>query len=175
MGDELRPLLAAVAAGDRTAFEEIYNRLKTPMYTIILRITRDKSLSEDILQEVFVKLFLSPPVTAKNPRAYLFQMARNLAVDGVRQRQGAPPCAGLDDAEHLVYRPAEDLSKKMDIEAALQTLPPLDCQIVSLHVNGAFTFREIAGMMGMPLGTALWRYHRAIGRLRSLLSVGGVI
>ena len=59
--DELRDELVKVLAGDRAAFEKIYDGLKTPMYTIILRITGDRSLSEDILQEVFVKLYRSPP------------------------------------------------------------------------------------------------------------------
>ena len=168
--DELRAKLAALQAGDKTALEEIYDHLKTPMYTIILRITKDKSLSEDILQEVFVKLYQSPPMGAKNPRAYLFQMARNLAVDGVRAQ---PQFAALNDAESLVYLPDNDL--KMDIDRALQSLPPQDCQIVSLHVNGELKFREIADMLGIPLGTAIWKYHRAIGRLRSHLSSGGAI
>ena len=168
--DELRAKLAAVAAGDRTAFEEIYNQLKTPMYTIILRVTRDKPLSEDILQEVFVKLYLSPPEKAKNPRAYIFQMARNLAVDGVKNR--LPQCADLDDVENLVYLPDND--QKMDIDAAMRTLPLRECQIVSLHVNGALKFREIAAMLGLPLGTTIWKYHKAITRLRSQLSGGAI-
>jgi RNA polymerase sigma-70 factor (ECF subfamily) len=168
--DDLRKKLTALRAGDKTALEEIYDCLKTPMYTIILRVTRDKSLSEDILQEVFVKLYLSPPISAKNPRAYLFQMARNLAVDGVRK---LPRFAGLDDVENLVYLP-DDPSERMDLEHAMQTLPLRDCQIVSLHVNGGLKFREIAVMLGIPLGTVIWQYHRAIQRLRSHLSGGAI-
>ena len=168
--EELRSCIAELSADDRTAFEEIYKNLSTPMYTIILRIIRDQSLAEDVLQEVFVKLYLSPPTSAHNPRAYLFQMARNLAVDGVR---GQPRFAGLDDVENLVYWP-EDPSEKMDIDRAMQTLPLRDCQIVSLHVNGALTFREIADMLGIPLGTAIWQYHKAIGRLRSQISGGAL-
>ena len=53
----------ALQNGDIVAFEEIYTHLKVPMYTIILRITRDWSLSEDILQEVFLKLYQSPPTS----------------------------------------------------------------------------------------------------------------
>ena len=168
--DELRKKLTSLRAGNKTALEEIYEALKTPMYTIILRVTRDKSLSEDILQEVFVKLYLSPPVSVKNPRAYLFQMARNLAVDGVRK---SPRFAALDERESLVYWPDDPL-EKMDIERAMQALPLQECQIVSLHINGALTFREIAELLGLPLGTAIWKYHRAIQRLRSHISGGAI-
>ena len=169
--DELRKKLNALQAGDKTALEEIYDNLKTPMYTIILRVTRDRSLSEDILQEVFVKLYQSPPVRAKNPRAYMFQMARNQAVDGVRKQ---PRFADLDDVESLAYSPDDD-DLKMDIDQAMQTLPLQECQIVSLHINGELKFREIADMLGIPLGTAIWKYHKAIGRLRTHLSDGGAI
>lgn len=170
--EELTKKLIALRSGDRAAFEEIYNRLKTPMYTLILRIVRDKGSAEDILQEVFIKLYRSPPEPSiKNPRAYLFQMARNLAIDCVRKQ---PPFAGLEDIENLVYLPAEDFSIKMDIDRAMKALPLQECQIVSLHLNGELKFKEIAKMMGIPLGTVLWKYQKAVGRLRSILS-GGVV
>jgi RNA polymerase sigma-70 factor (ECF subfamily) len=163
---ELHGRIHAVAAGDRTVFEEIYNELSKPMYTIILRITREESLAEDVLQEVFVKLFQSPPTAARNPRAYLFQMARNLAIDSIRK---SPQFADLDDIENLL--PSTDTAfERMEINEALGALPPTECQIVSLHINGGLTFREISGVLGLPLGTALWRYHRALGQLRSYLS-----
>lgn len=169
--NELRSRITALCTGDRTAFEEIYKNLSTPMYTIILRITQDQLLSEDILQEVFVKLYLSPPASAANPRAYLFQMARNLAIDGVRKR---PQFIDLDDCENLVYLPVIDFSQKLDIDDALKTLSLMECQIVSLHVNGGFKFREIADILNAPLGTIIWKYHKAINRLRSHLSGGAI-
>jgi RNA polymerase sigma-70 factor (ECF subfamily) len=170
--DELQLKLVALRNRDRSALEEIYNYLKTPVYTIILRITQDKTLSEDILQEVFIKLYQLPPTPPiKNPRAYIFQMAHNLAVDSVRK---LPQFADLDSIENIVYLPTEDFSMKMDIDHAMKTLPSQECQIVSLHINGELKFREIADMMDIPLGTVLWKYQRAIGRLRSVLSGGAL-
>ena len=162
--EELQNCIAMLATGDKIAFENIYKELSTPMYTIILRIVRDKSLSEDILQEVFVKLYQSPPTSAKSPRAYLFQMARNLAIDGVRKKQ---QFTDLEHCEKLVYLPLDDLSQKVDIDNALKALPLIECQIVSLRVNGGLRFREIADILKIPLGTVIWKYHRSIERLRS--------
>jgi RNA polymerase sigma-70 factor (ECF subfamily) len=164
---ELQARVQAVAAGDRSAFEEIYNELSRPMYTVILRVTRERPLAEDILQEVFVKLFQSPPTAARNPRAYLFQVARNLAIDGIRKN---PQFADLDDFENLLYAAGTDASERLEIGEALQALPLAECQIVSLHINGGLTFKEISGILGVPLGTALWRYRKAINQLRSYLS-----
>jgi len=169
---ELQKYLISLSDGDRAAFEKIYENLSTPMYTIILRITHDRSLSEDILQEVFVKLYLSPPTSAGNPRAYLFQMAHNLAVDGARKN---PQFVDLEDCEKLAGLPADDFSQRMEIEDALESLPSAECNIVSLHINGGFKFREISDILGIPLGTVIWRYHRAIKSLRSYLSGGNTL
>ena len=154
--------------GDKIAFEEIYEQLKTPIYTIILRITQDNALSEDILQEVFLKLYRSPlKPQIENPRAYLFQMARNLAIDNVRKQQ--PRFADLESIENLAYLPTDDFSLRMDIDHAMKRLPLQERQIVSLHINGELKFREIANMMDIPLGTVLWKYQKAIKWLRSKL------
>ncbi|KPU42461.1 RNA polymerase sigma factor SigM [Oxobacter pfennigii] len=170
--EELQIKLAALSNGDKTAFEEIYKHLNKPMYTIILRITQDKALSEDILQEVFIKLYKSPPKPPiRKPRAYIFQIVRNLAIDSVRKR---PQFADLKSIEDIVYLPTDDFSQKMDIDHAMKTLPLQECQIVSLRINGQLKFREIAGMMDIPLGTVLWKYQKAVGRLRSILSGGAI-
>ena len=166
--DDTRKMLADVRSGDRKAFEALYESLKTPLFTIILRITRDKALSEDILQEVFLKLYLSPPDPSVNPRAYICRMARNLAVDSVRQHR---PTVDLEEAENYLCHPVYNLAQKMDIEDALLALPDRERQIVTLHINGGLKFREVAGILSIPLGTALWAYRKAIKQLRNTLEV----
>ena len=168
--EELTGSLAALRTGDMAAFERIYSELKTPVYTVIVRVTRDEALSEDILQEIFVKLYRSPPAEdVRNPRAYIFRMARNLAIDGAKKRK---PDVSLDDAEDMAATGEPDIPLRLDIEDALRSLDPTDRRIVTLHINGGLTFREVAGIEGMPLGTALWRYQRAVTRLRNILSGG---
>ena len=169
--EELHLRLAALRLGDKSAFEEIYDGMKTPMYTIILRITQDKSLVEDILQEVFVKLYRSPPEPSKNPRAYLFQMARNLALDGLRKQTQFVDIEDVADATHA---PDDDIPQRLDIDDAINTLSLTERQIVVLRINGGLKFREISAALGIPLGTAIWKYHAAIERLRNILSGGEI-
>lgn len=162
--------LNAIRNGDKEAFEELYAGLHTPVYTVIYRIMWDKSVSEDVLQDVFIKIYLSPPEpTIKNPRAYIFQMARNLAIDNKRKQARNTP---LDETEEPAHRPLDGLPLRMDIENALKNLSEQDCQIVTLHVIGELKFREISETMKLPLGTVLWRYQKAISKLQKLLSGG---
>ena len=165
---ELCAELEKVRMGDMTAFEEIYNDLKVPVMTVAVRITGDRHAAEDVLQEVFVKLFRSPPdPLIKKPRAYIFRMARNLAIDGMRKQQPL----SLEDFEDTLPSNDPDPAGRLDIEAAMQTLPLEQRQTVSLHLNGGLKFREIAKVTDAPLGTVLWRYRKAIKRLRELLEV----
>ena len=67
-----------------------------------------------------------------------------------------------------------DFETQTEIDDALNALPADMREIVTLHVNGGFKFREIAAMTGVPLGTVLRKYYKAIERLRSHLS-GGIL
>ena len=167
--DELAQYLDAIRNGDRIAFEKLYHDLRTPIFTIINRITWDRAISEDILQEFFVKLFLSPPANLKNPRAYIFQIARNLAIDSLRKQN---PDVSLDEIPETMHRPLDDFQLQMDIDDALKSIPTQECEIVTLHVIGGLTFREIADVTGIPSGTAKWKYQKAIKKLQKIISGG---
>jgi len=164
---DLKEQIMLLRDGDREAFECIYRELSAPVYTLLLRMTNDRMLAEDILQEFFIKLFHSPPQkSVHKPRAYLFRSVRNLAIDALRK------CRKTEEIDESVCMAEEDLAERIDIETAMERLSREDRQIVSLHIDGSLRFREVAEIMGMPLGTILWRYHRALGLMRELLNGG---
>lgn len=162
----LQKRLESLRQGDRDAFREIYEDMSTPVYTVLIRIIRDTPLAEDLLQDFFVRLFQSPPAAVHNPRAYLFRMARNLALDSLRKPRSLP--LEEHDASHS---PCEELPQRLDLQAALAALPPAESQIVTLHLNADLKFREIASVLEMPLGTVLWRYRKAIDAIRKHMEV----
>ena len=164
----LQTCLEQLRSGDRQAFTAIYNELKTPVFTVLLRMTGDRLLSEDLLQEVFLRLYRQPP-SAEKPRAYVFRMARNLAIDALRQKQ---PHASLEELD-LPAQPF-DPGLRVDLERAFARLTVTERQLVSLHLNGGLTFRQVADIVGKPLGTVLWQYQKAIGKLRDYLDGGSL-
>ncbi len=166
---ELRRRMEEIERGERGAFEAVYGAMSGALYTVLCRMVRDRALAEDLLQELFLKLYREPPVQARRPRAYLFQMARNLALDALRARHGE---VSLDEGAEGAAWPQDD--QRIDLERALAQLEPRDAELVTLHVNGGLKFREAAEALGMPLGTVLWRYRRAIGRLQTLLNGGAL-
>lgn len=163
---QLNSLFSALRNGDREAFHTLYEALSPPVYTVLLRLVGDRQSAEDLLQETFLRLYRQPPgPEVTHPRAWVFQVARNLAVDHLRARRDALP---LEDGSLPV--PQADLDLGLDVESALNKLSPEDRLLVSLHLNGGLRFRECARLLGIPLGTALRRYHTAIGRVRDYLN-----
>ncbi|MBQ7338963.1 MAG: RNA polymerase sigma factor [Clostridia bacterium] len=175
---DLQALLSLVRAGDQAAFEQIYIAMKTPVYTVALRILGDRGLAEDTVQEVFIKLYRQPPPEdVRKPRAYLFRMARNSALDALRRQSVralplSPEKWESEAADTLPDAAPADggVGLRLDIERAMARLSDKERRIVTLHIHGALKFREIAALMELPLGTVLGQYRRAIGRLRELLA-----
>lgn len=168
--NRLPSIITALHSGNKSAFTELYQELKTPVYTIIYRVVQHEPTAEDIMQDVFVKLYQSPPpADVKNPRAWVFQMARNQALDGLRKKQADALPEDLTDSRYCLE---DAVGYRLDIEAAIARLSPEEREIITLHLNLGLTFREIAGTVDRPMGTVLWKYQKAIGTLRRYLNGG---
>lgn len=168
-GTNLTEYIFMVRNGDKAAFTQIYNDLKTPVYTIILRIVQSVDVAEEVTQDVFVKLFTSPPNSSvRNPRAWIFRMARNLAIDALRKRKRTDiDDESLEDADRY-----ESIISRIDIEKAMARLPEQEREIVSLHLTAELTFGEIAGIVGLSVPSTYRRYRSAIKTLRDKLNGG---
>ena len=156
--------------GDKSAFTEIYHELKRPVYTIALRIVQSKETAEDITQEVFVRLYASPPDTSvRNPRAWCFQITRNLAIDTLRKKQDTQEPKPED-----ACTPMGEIEQRMDLEKALSLLPCEEREILTLHLNGGLHFKEISKIVGLTLPSVYRRYQKALKSLRILMNGGSL-
>ncbi len=162
---ELGTLFCSFREGNNDAFSEIYNELKKPVFTIAYRITFVWEIAEDITQELFLKLYTSPPdASVRNPRAWIFRMARNLAIDALRKKQ----CSDIDEVT-LSFDDTEKINTGIDIEKALSSLSLSEREIVSLHIDGGLGFREIGKALGISLTSAYRKYKSALNKLRRML------
>lgn len=161
-------LLDQIRDGDREAFARLYHELKQPVYVIIRRIVRSEALAEDLMQDLFVKLFVSPPdPSVRNPRAWIFRMARNLAIDALRRQQpGALP------EDTAAADPTEAIHDRLDLETAIGRLSCHEREVLSLHLNAGLPFRTVAQIVGRSTPAVYRTYRRALGRLRDTLNGG---
>lgn len=168
------------------ALRELVALYSPRVYGLQLRLTGSRETAEDLLQETFLRVVRMIAEYKHDGKfdAWLFRIAANLARDHFRRQRrrgvalridhlddespGAIP--ELSDSRHP--RPenvALAAETREQLQAALQELSDVDREIILLRHYAELSFREIAETLGIPLGTALARAHRALKRLRTLL------
>lgn len=170
--NELQKAFVQIRNGDREMFVQVYREMSKPVYTVALRIVRCRETAEDVTQEIFVRLYDSPPdASVNNLRAWIFRMARNLAIDSLRKQHITQSEDSL--AEYAGEDEVRKTDTRLDVERAMSHLPQTEREIVSLHIHGELSFAEVARIMGLSLPATYRTYRRALNRLREEL--GGTV
>jgi RNA polymerase sigma-70 factor (ECF subfamily) len=183
---ELSQLLARSGMGDRAAFAALYEKSSPHLFTVILRICRDRAQAEDILQEVYVNVWRAASgfdAAQSQPLTWLTSIARNRAIDSLRRAQTQPQLQtanAADDEDSTVYDataddrpgPLELLSQAADARAlwkCMQDLSAAQRQSVALAFYDGLSHAEVAEKMRQPLGTVKSWVRRALLTLKTCL------
>jgi RNA polymerase sigma-70 factor (ECF subfamily) len=174
-------LVARCATGDERALAELYDRLGRAAYALAVRIVRDASQAEDVVQEAFLDLWRNAErfdPHRSRPASYLLTFVHRRAVDLVRREQARPQrAAGVEDIAERAGRddvPAALVASEQGagVRTAMGHLPPPQREVLELAYFGGLSQSEIAERLGEPLGTVKSRTHVALSRLRELLGEG---
>jgi RNA polymerase sigma-70 factor, ECF subfamily len=174
-------LIARVAGRDASALAELYDRHHRLLFSLIVRVLRDRGESEDVLQEAFVRAWDRAgtyDATLGTPLAWLVRIARNRAIDRLRSRQvranvaesldaPATPDATSEGNPEGVATTAE---QRRAIVAALDALPVEQRQLVESAFFEGYSQSELAEKFNLPLGTVKTRVRTAMQRLRAALA-----
>ena len=167
-----KQLLLWMRSGDTAAFEQLFARYETRLVAYAARYTGSLDIAKDVCQEVFLKLITRPPRVLICDRLgpWLFRVTRNLAIDNKRRRKFELPELENDRTELAAEGdPLQSVSQKSDAELVrhlVETLPRELRDVVELRIDGGTPFKDIAMILRIPQGTALWRMHRAVEILR---------
>lgn len=142
-------MLERARRGDMTAFAAIYERYGVACYNLALRVLGEPAAAEDIVQEVFVKLFASLRGFRGDAPfgAWLKRMAANATIDATRQRMRFRD----DDVDALfAAMPVQDSNaeSRTDTWSLLMRLPPRARAVVILHEVEGYTHKELAELFG---------------------------
>src|SRR3954467_11177331 len=170
--------LSAVSEPDRTfqmsedAFRSFYELTSRPVWLYLARITGDRRLADDLLQEAYYRFLRSTTAFESDDhrRNYLFRIATNLAHDNRRRtRMHAVP---VDDAESAVpaaTESADQVARRLDVTRALSHLKPRERSLLWLAYAQGASHEEIAATLGLKRSTLKTLLCRARRRLVAAL------
>jgi RNA polymerase sigma-70 factor (ECF subfamily) len=182
-------VVAQARDGREAAYRELIRRYERPVFSLILRMVRDRQLAEDLSQETFIKALNA--IGSYRPEfkfsSWIFKIANNAAIDHLRRREvdtlsldGAPNATSQEDIEATALQvgdkgetPLAELEARelgTAIERAIgQLRPEYRSCILLRHVEG-LAYEEIAQLLDLPLGTVKTYIHRARHELRGMLA-----
>jgi RNA polymerase sigma-70 factor (ECF subfamily) len=177
---------------DQEKFADDTGEFMASLYTAALRMTRNPSDAQDLVQETYLKAYRGYGgfEAGTNLKAWLYRILTNTFINSYRARARRPEETELDDVEELylfrrlgnrddgIGRSAEDEALSWitddEVKAALESLPENFRMTVLLADVEGFSYKEIAEIMDVPIGTVMSRLHRGRRALEKALHDFGV-
>jgi RNA polymerase sigma-70 factor (ECF subfamily) len=178
--EELMPL---IGEKNPDAFEVFYDRHGGVAYSLAYRIVGERGAAEDVTQEAFISIWRSGArydAARGSVRTWMLGIVRNRAIDALRSKSGKAPKLDFDDDSILEHRPAAEQTESealeretaQEVRGALGELPGEQAKVIQLAYFGGFSHSEIAGMLGVPLGTVKGRMRLGLEKIRGELAEG---
>lgn len=172
--EALPRLIERTARGDRAAFRSLYEATAPKLFGIVLRITSNRTVAEEVLQETYIKVWQNAgryvPELGQ-PMAWLAAIARNRAIDRIRaERVDRFQDAGDDNVlERLPASGGDDPVARESLRVCLAELDPEAQSCVVLAYCSGYSREELAEKFGRPVGTIKTLLHRSMKLLRTCL------
>jgi len=182
-------LVQAFKNGDTSALDLLIIRYKGPLYAYLIRLSRDRDAADDLLQEVFIRVIkkLSGYGEQEKFSAWLFTVAHHAAMDhfrsGSRRREDSLDAAGEDrlPLSDTLASPEpgpdgilEGVERSGAIQAVFDRLSSEQREVFLMRHYSGLPFKEIADILGVPIGTVLARMSRAMAKMRAELGDRGL-
>ena len=176
--------IALLKKGDPDAVSELVGRYQHRLYRFLVRLVEDPATAEDLFQQTWIRLLekIGSYDTRRNFEAWLFAIARNLAIDHLRRRRGVSlddtDDSGLSMADRLTAGGRDVLERLLEFErgamlaAAIAELPAVHREVLTLRFEEDMKLEQIAELAAIPLSTVKSRLHRALESLRARIESG---
>jgi RNA polymerase sigma factor (sigma-70 family) len=153
------------------AFERLYRSSRDDVYAYVAALLRDRAAAEDVTAAAFERAYRKRArfdPRRGTPRAWLFGIARNAALDELRRRgrQAELAAEPVDSSATGTAELAEQSGRRIAVRAALAALGPRERDLVSLKFFAGLSNGEIARLLGISETNAATRLHRTITKLR---------
>ena len=167
--------ITLIQQGDRQGLKDIYSEYGKMIYQCCIGILHNTQDAEDVTADFFLKLWNIADTYCfggKHNR-WLVTIARNMSLDLLKKRSREQLAA--EDEDYGADSPDDSVSTEdtvtggMAVADALERLEQTEREIISMKVLADMTFRDIAAVLGKPMGTVTWKYHNAILKLKKFI------
>lgn len=157
-----------VAQGKKQALADLYELTRSAVYSYALSILKNRADAEDVLQDTYLQLWQAAGSYRPQgkPLAWMFTIARNLALAKLREQKRLAPAVPEDWAGLFAGEAPETCEDRLTLTLLMETLSDEERQIVVLHTVAGLRHREIAVLLERSLPAVLSRYSRAMKKLR---------
>ena len=176
-------LVELVAQQDAGALEALYDRYGRAAFSLARRILTEETLAQDVVQEVFLSLWRDArrfDAGRGTVATYLLSMTHHRAVDVVRREENLRRWRTSDEGLELAPDPkarvedeVEASERRAEVRAALKDLTDPQRQALLLAYFGGYTQREVAALVGVPLGTVKTRMAAGMRKMKEALQDAG--
>lgn len=163
----LNEVFLELKRGDQTHFNWFYENSKKQLFYNILSYTKNYELSEDLLQETYVKFLTNiKNIDDKvNVLGYLMVMSKNITLDYFKKNNRIETL----NEEDISFEDKK-IHETMLVSKIKEILNDIEFKILILHILGELTFNEIKDIVKKPLGTVLWIYNKSLKKVRKELN-----
>lgn len=158
----MKDMIKSFQKKDYQLFDVFYDATSKQVFFTLRKYIKDSMIIEDLMQETYVK-FLKHIFDIKpdgNIKSYLTTIARNLAIDHLRKS------SKVEFNEAYVMDLEENFEESHDYLYLMDVVSLKEKQIVRLHIVESMTFKDISLIEKEPLGTILWRYQKALKKMK---------
>lgn len=180
-------LIRRCRRGDERSFDILFERYKARIYTFVLRFVKDPKTAEDVFQETFIRVFRKARHFREQAKfsTWLYTIAANLCRDELKKRkrrhivsldqplwdseQDGRVAARIETTAGPSDGPRVEAEKReigQVLFSAVEELPENARQVIELHMIHGLRYREVADILGCPVGTVQSRMHNAVQLLR---------
>lgn len=161
-------LLERVCAGDQDAFRELYEASYRPLYAFLLSYTQNSQDAQDLLKDTYIQVLknISSYREQGNPMGWMMKIAKNQFLMKCRKEKEKKRVSFEEAENELGFEAVFNVENRMLLGKMFESLSEEDRNLIILHDVSGLKHREIAKMLGLPLGTVLARYRRGIRKLQ---------